>query len=63
MVADINEGSPKSVRYIHWISDSPFSVNELQCYEKKRLLASDLEVAKTYVPVANGPIGYSGAWC
>ena len=43
MIADINDGGPASVQYIHWKSDQDFKVVDIQCYERKRLTKEDME--------------------
>ena len=57
MIADLNEGSPEQVRYIHWRSTgSDFQVMSLFCYEKKRMYASDMSSTYWYILPKNGGI-------
>ena len=42
--ADINDGSPAMVQYIHWSTSGyqTFQASEILCYQKKRLFFSDI---------------------
>ena len=48
MIADLNDGGPVSLRYIHWSGDGPFNVAEILCYEKKRVFPDQLSSPPTY---------------
>ena len=57
MIADINDGAPKSVRYIHWrLTGSSMSVNQILCYEKKRMYDTDMSGSYSYILPKNGGI-------
>ena len=56
MVADVNEGGPASIRYIHWRGTVTFKVSEVLCYEKKRLYPDQISTSKSYWTAQNGPI-------
>ena len=58
MIADINDGEPANVQYIHWLSDtsSEFYVSEILCYAEKRLYDSDFTTVKDYLLPQNSPI-------
>ena len=49
MIADISSGGwPAKVRYIHWQASTSFKASAVNCYEKKRLYASDMENGESY---------------
>ena len=56
MIADINEGGPLNVRYIHWRGTADFNVSEVLCYTKKRFYPDQFATSKTYWTAQNGPI-------
>ena len=57
MIADINDGAPKNVRYIHWrITGHSLSVNQILCYEKKRMYDTDVSGSYDYILPKNGGI-------
>ena len=49
MIADIgSNGCPAKVRYIHWQATTSFMAGEGACYEKKRLLDTDMADPSSY---------------
>ena len=56
MIADVNDGGPANIRYIHWKSDQDFKVVDVLCYEKKRLTAEDMQTQKSYIQAYSSPI-------
>ena len=37
MVADLNNNGPQTMQYIHIVADTDFTINEILCYENKRI--------------------------
>ena len=48
MIADLNDGGPADVRYIHWSGDGSFNVVEILCYAKKRVFFDQLKQTNTH---------------
>ena len=64
MIADVGYGSDSvQTRYIHWKSDKSFKVEEVLCYEEKRLYREEMKSTEAYDLEPNSSISYTGSNC
>ena len=56
MVADINNDGPELIQYIHWTSEVDFNVQEILCYEYRRLKDVEILTPPSFFQTLNGPL-------
>ena len=63
MVADLNVNGPKTMQFIHIVADTDFTINEILCYENKRIFLDEFDSFSQlpYIQEENGYIPYGSS--